>query len=109
LGTPNHEAVAGAKPGLEGLARAAAATYAGNGLRINAAAPGLMDTPASHRLISSQAAREAVSRQYPLPGIGDPTEVAGLMAWLLSLAANRVTSQIWSLNGGFPTIRPLVR
>lgn len=109
LGTPNHEAVAAAKAGLEGLVRAAAATYASAGLRINAIAPGLMDTPAAAGLISTPAAREAAARQYPLPGIGDPADAADLMAWLLSPAAARVTGQVWSVDGGFSAVRPLVR
>jgi NAD(P)-dependent dehydrogenase (short-subunit alcohol dehydrogenase family) len=109
IGTPSHEAVAAAKGGLEGLVRAAAATYASAGLRINAVAPGLMDTPAAAGLIGSPLMREAAARQYPLPGIGDPADVADLVAWLLSPAAARVTGQIWSLDGGFSAIRPLVR
>lgn len=109
IGTPNHEAVAAAKARLEGLVRAAAATYAAAGLRINAVAPGLMDTPAAAGLIASPTAREAVARQYPLPGLGTPQELAELMAWLLSPAAARVTGQIWSLDAGFSAIRPLVR
>ncbi|MFN3543868.1 MAG: SDR family NAD(P)-dependent oxidoreductase [Thiobacillus sp.] len=109
IGTPNHEAVAAAKAGLEGLVRAAAATYASSGLRINAVAPGLMDTPAATGLISSPAAREAAARQYPLPGIGVPAQLADLMAWLLSPAAERVTGQVWSVDGGFSVVRPLVR
>lgn len=109
IGTPNHESVAAAKAGLEGLVRAAAATYASAGLRINAVAPGLMDTPAAAGLISSPAAREAAARQYPLPGIGDPSQLADLMAWLLSPAAERVTGQVWSVDGGFSVVRPLVR
>lgn len=109
IGTPNHEAVATAKAGLEGLVRAAAATYANAGIRINAVAPGLMDTPAAAGLISSPLARESAAKQYPLPGIGDPAQLADLMAWLLSPAADRVTGQIWSMDGGFSAIRPLVR
>jgi NAD(P)-dependent dehydrogenase (short-subunit alcohol dehydrogenase family) len=109
IGTPNHEAVAAAKAGLEGLVRGAAASYAAAGIRINAVAPGIMETPASTGILSSPAAREAAARQYPLPGIGSADELAELMAWLLSDSAARVTGQVWSLDGGFSSIRPLVR
>ncbi len=109
IGTPNHEAVAAAKAGLEGLVRGAAATYAANAIRINAVAPGIMETPASAAVIASPAAREGAARQYPLPGIGSPDELAELMVWLLSDAAVRVTGQVWSLDGGFSSIRPLVK
>ena len=109
IGTPNHEAVAAAKAGLEGLVRGAAATYASAGIRVNAVAPGMMDTPATAGLISTTTTREAAARQYPLPGIGDPAELAALMVWLLSPPAARVTGQVWSLDGGFSSIRPLVK
>jgi len=109
IGTPNHEAIAAAKGGLEGLVRGAAATYAAAGIRVNAVAPGIMETPAAAGIIGSCAAREAAARQYPLPGIGSPDELAELMVWLLSDKAARVTGQVWALDGGFSSIRPLVK
>ena len=109
IGTPNHEAVAAAKAGVEGLGRAAAATYAANGIRVNVVAPGIMETPATTGILGSPVARDAAARQYPLQGIGSADELAGLMAWLLSPAAARVTGQVWSLDGGFSSIRPLVK
>lgn len=108
IGTPNHEAIAAAKAGVEGLVRGAAASYAAAGIRVNAVAPGIMDTQAAAGVIASDAAREAAARQYPLPGIGDPAELAELMAWLLSPHAARVTGQVWAMDGGFSSIRPLV-
>lgn len=109
IGTPNHEAVAAAKAGLEGLVRGAAATYASNGIRVNAVAPGIMDTLAAARVLGSDVGRQSAARQYPLPGVGTPDELADLMVWLMSSQAARVTGQVWSLDGGFSTIRPLVK
>ena len=109
IGTPNHEAIAAAKGGLEGLVRGAAATYSSAAIRINAVAPGIMDTPAAARILGSAPAREAAARQYPLPGVGTPDELAELMVWLLSESAARVTGQVWSMDAGFASIRPLVK
>lgn len=109
IGTPNHEAVSAAKAGVEGLVRGAAATHAAVGIRVNAVAPGIMDSPASASVLASVNAREAAARQYPLPGIGSTDELAELMLWLLSDKAARVTGQVWSLDGGFSSIRPLVK
>ncbi len=109
IGTPNHEAVAAAKAGVEGLVRASAATYAPGGIRINAVAPGIMDTPGTSGLVGNPVTRAAAARQYPLPGIGDPADLADLIAWLLSPAAHWVTGQAWSFDGGFSSVRPLVR
>ena len=109
IGTANHEAVAAAKAGVEGLVRGAAASYAAHGIRINAVAPGIIETPASAGLIASAAGREAVGPQYPLPRFGLPEELAELMCWLLSASAARVTGQVWALDGGFSSIRPVVK
>ena len=109
IGTPNHEAISAAKSGLEGLVRGAAATYASNNIRVNAVAPGILDTPAASNLIASDASREMAARQYPIGGIGNAEDAAQLMAWLLSEQASRVTGQIWSIDGGFSSIRPIVK
>jgi NAD(P)-dependent dehydrogenase (short-subunit alcohol dehydrogenase family) len=68
-----------------------------------------MTTPATKSLLATPAMQEMAARQYPLPGIGSPEELADLMVWLLSNAASRVTGQVWSLDGGFSAIRPLVK
>lgn len=109
IGTPNHEAIAAAKGGLEAMVRSASASYAASGIRINAVSPGILDTPAAAGIISSELMREVAGKQYPIKGIGDPSDVADLMAWLLSDAAKRVTGQTWAIDGGFSSIRPLVK
>jgi len=109
IGVANHEAIAAAKAGVEGLVRSAAATYAPSRIRVNAVAPGIMDTPAVARIIGTEAARAGAAKQYPLPGIGDPADLARLMAWLLSDKAGWITGQVWAMDGGFSSVRPLVK
>ncbi len=109
IGVANHEAIAAAKGGVEALVRSAAATYAANGLRINAVAPGMTDTPMTAGMLKVDAMREAAGRQYPLGGVQTAGQVANVMAWLLSDAASRITGQVIAVDGGFTQIRPLVK
>jgi NAD(P)-dependent dehydrogenase (short-subunit alcohol dehydrogenase family) len=109
IGVGNHEAIAAAKGGVEALVRAAAATYAAQGLRVNAVAPGLTDTPMTAGLMKVEAMREAAGRQYPLGGVQQADDVAGVIDWLLSDEARRLTGQVIAVDGGFTTIRPLVK
>lgn len=109
IGIQNHEAVSAAKAAVDGLVRSAAATYGDLGLRVNTVAPGLMDTPAVAGFLRSDAAREAMGRQYPLGRYGDPREVAQLIAWLLNDQAGWITGQSISVDGGFTAVRPTVK
>lgn len=109
IGVANHEAIAAAKGGIEALARSAAATYASAGLRVNVVAPGMTDTPMTANMLKLDAMREGAGRQYPLGGVQQADEVAAAMAWLLSPEAGRITGQVIAVDGGFTTIRPLVK
>lgn len=109
IGVSNHEAIAAAKAGVEGLVRSAAASYAATGIRVNGVAPGIMDTPATVHILNNEVSRSGAARQYPLTGIGDPIDIARLMVWLLSNKASWVTGQVWAVDGGFTAIRPLVK
>ncbi len=109
IGVANHEAIAAAKGGVEALVRSAAATYAAQGLRINAVAPGLTDTPMTAGMLKLPAMREGAGRQYPLGGVQTAAQVADVMAWLLGDGAVRLTGQVIAVDGGFTTVRPLVK
>ncbi|MFG6416308.1 SDR family NAD(P)-dependent oxidoreductase [Roseateles sp. DC23W] len=109
IGVANHEAIAAAKGGIEALVRSAAATYAPQGLRVNAVAPGMTDTPMTAIMLKQPAMREGAGKQYPLGGVQTAEQVAGVIAWLLSDAADRLTGQVLPVDGGFTRIRPLVR
>jgi NAD(P)-dependent dehydrogenase (short-subunit alcohol dehydrogenase family) len=107
IGVANHEAIAAAKGGIEALVRSAAASHAAQGLRINAVAPGLTETPMTARMLSLPAQREAAAKQYPLAGVQSAAQVASVMAMLLQ--AERVTGQVLAVDGGFSSVRPLLR
>jgi NAD(P)-dependent dehydrogenase (short-subunit alcohol dehydrogenase family) len=109
VGVSNHEAIAAAKGGVEALVRSAAATYAAQGLRINAVAPGMTDTPMTAGMLKMPAMREGAARQYPLGGVQTAEQVADVMAWLLGAGAARITGQVIAVDGGFTTVRPLVK
>ena len=109
IGVANHEAIAAAKGGVEALVRSAAATYAAQGMRINAVAPGMTDTPMTAGMLKMPAMRDGAARQYPLGGVQTADQVADVMTWLLGDGAARLTGQVIAVDGGFTTVRPLVK
>ncbi len=109
IGVANHEAIAAAKAGVEGLARSAAATHAPDNIRINVVAPGLTDSPIASAFLKSEVMRNASAKQYPINGVNTPEDVAQTMHWLLGNASNRITGTVINIDGGFRNIRPLVK
>ncbi len=106
-GLSNHEAIAAAKAGVEGLVRAAAATYAPKNVRVNAVAPGLVRTPLAGRLVATEQAVEASAKLHPLGRIGEPEDLTDALAFLLDRSKSGwVTGQTLSVDGGFATVRP---
>lgn len=104
-GLPNHEAIAAAKAGVIGLAMSAAATYASRNVRVNAVAPGLVRTPLTRRVTGSAAGEQASLAMHALGRLGEPDDVASLIAWLLAPEHAWVTGQLFGVDGGLATLR----
>ena len=108
-GMANHEAIAAAKAGVEGLVRSAASTYGATGVRVNAVAPGLTRTRLTERVTASPAQAELSAQLHALGRIGEPEDVAGAVAWLLDPATTWVTGQVVGVDGGLGSARPRMR
>ena len=109
IGISNHAAIATAKAGIEGLVRTVAATYSAQGIRVNAIAPALMKTGATKGLFAGEKAEKMLAAQYPLGRYGRSDDAAGLLCWLLSDQAEWITGQTIAVDGGFSSVRPLVK
>jgi len=105
-GLVNHEAIAAAKAGVEGLARAAAASYARYGVRVNCVAPGLTRTELSRSLTQNETVAKLSAALHPLGRIGEPTEVASAIDWLLNAEQSWVTGQVLGVDGGLGRVQP---
>lgn len=103
-GLPNHEAIAAAKAAVEGLTRSAASTYAGWNMRVNAVAPGLVESPLSEALLAAPISREASEAMHPLGRVGTVDEIASAIVWLLD--QSWVTGQVLGVDGGLASVRP---
>jgi NAD(P)-dependent dehydrogenase (short-subunit alcohol dehydrogenase family) len=109
VGLANHEAIAAAKGGVEGLTRSAAATYAAHGVRVNAVALGLVDTPATGMITKNTTALAASTAFHPLGRVGKVEDVVPALSWLLSPDSSWVTGQVVGVDGGLARLKTRVK
>lgn len=100
-----HASVASAKGALEGLTRSLAAEWAANGIRVNAVAPSLTDTPLASALLSNDDKKEGAKKRHPLSRYGTTDDIASAAYYLLSDDSSWVTGQIMKVDGGLSALR----
>lgn len=103
-GMPFHASIAAAKGAVEGLTKSLAAELAPK-IRVNAIAPSLTDTPLASQLLSNDDKRDASAKRHPLQQIGDPTDTAKCVDFLLSDQSKFMTGQIIRPDGGLSSVR----
>ncbi len=106
-GMSYHASIAAAKGGVNGLTLALAAELAAQHIRVNALAPSLTDTPLAGNLLSTTDKQEASGKRHPLGRYGQPDDLAAAAEFLLSDDSSWVTGQIWNVDGGLSTLKPL--
>ena len=98
LGNPGQINYSASKAGVLGVTKSAAREMAKRSVRVNAIAPGYIQTRMTEEL--NEDAREALLEQIPLQTLGDPEDVAETALFLASESAAYITGQVISVDGG---------
>jgi NAD(P)-dependent dehydrogenase (short-subunit alcohol dehydrogenase family) len=89
------------KGGLNQLTRAMALALADDGIRVNAVAPGTIATElARQAVLTNETSRQKILSRTPLKRLGDPAEVAHVVAFLASDASSYITGEVITVDGG---------
>jgi 3-oxoacyl-[acyl-carrier protein] reductase len=100
IGLSNHEAIATCKAGIEGLVRSGAMTYAAKKIRVNAVAPGMVQTPQTERIWGNSRTAEVTLSMHPMARFGQLDDIASAILWLASPEQSGVTGQTIGVDGG---------
>ena len=93
------------KGGINQLTRVMALSLADKGIRVNAVAPGTIATElAAKAVLTSEEAKARIMSRTPMRRLGEPAEIADVVAWLASDAASYVTGEIVVVDGGRMTL-----
>lgn len=98
--TPAVSGYAASKGGLEAYTRAMACELGPRGIRVNAVAPGIIRAPMAGLLLDAPGGEDRILRRVPLRRLGEPTDIAEVVAFLLSDRASYVHGTVVTVDGG---------
>jgi NAD(P)-dependent dehydrogenase (short-subunit alcohol dehydrogenase family) len=89
------------KGGVVQLTKSLAIAFAGDGIRVNAIAPGWIETPMTQSLRDDPNRNQAIIDRTPLKRWGDPSELVGPALFLASASASFITGTVLNVDGGY--------
>ncbi|MCZ6888248.1 MAG: SDR family oxidoreductase, partial [Gammaproteobacteria bacterium] len=90
-----------AKHGVAGLTKQYAVTFGKRGVRVNAIAPGYIETPMTAMARESEEATHYLESLHPIGRLGQPEEIASVAAFLASDDASFITGIVLPVDGGY--------
>ena len=99
VGSTTSFAYSASKGAINQMTRSLALTYARDNIRVNAIAPGYVDTPILSMVPDN--VKKAMGNELPIGRLGKDTEIANLICYLLSDDASFITGAIIPIDGGF--------
>jgi len=103
IGFPLAPVYVASKHAVTGLTKSVALEYAKQNVRVNAVAPGPIDTRMFRDFASSPEVRRTLESAQPMGRVGQPEEIASTVLWLCSDSASFVTGQTFPIDGGYTT------
>lgn len=103
FGAPHAPAYAASKGGVVQLTKSLATAWAAEGIRVNAVAPGWINTELTRPAVEDQNRSAAIVGRTPMARWGEPDEVASVVLFLLSDVARFVTGTVLPVDGGYLT------
>ncbi len=101
VGRAERAAYAASKGAVVQLTRALAVEWAARGIRVNAVAPGPVDTPLTASTLGDPVVRAGFLERLPLGRIGRPDDIAATIVFLASDAASFITGHVLVVDGGY--------
>tara|TARA_Y100001934_G_scaffold269943_1_gene354065 strand:+ start:981 stop:1709 length:729 start_codon:yes stop_codon:yes gene_type:complete len=105
VGLKNHDAIGSAKGALSSLVTSSASTYAKYNIRINAIAPGLVETPLTKKIVSNDISLEYSKNLHGLDRIGKPENFIPIIKSLIDPRSDWITGQTIHVDGGLSNVK----